>query len=194
MYPMTRTKNLTRFFLLCAVALITACTAEPFKAKDISSVTWGGEFELTAHTGKRVQLSDFRGQAVVLFFGFTRCPDICAPTLARLAQAMKLLGASAARVQVLFITVDPGHDTPAQLAGFVPSFHPSFLGLTGTPAELTAVARDYHVAAERDAGQPERVSHSGFILIKDPNGKLRLLLDNTATADDLAHDLRLLLK
>ncbi len=183
-----------RPFLAGVLLILAACTAPAFKGTDISSVSWGGDFELTAHTGKRVHASDFRGKAVVLFFGFSHCPDICAPTLARLAQAMKLLGPDAEQVQVLFVTVDPRRDTPKQLAAFVPTFYPTFLGLTGSETELAAVARDYHITAERDAAQPDPVQHSGALLVKDTNGKLRLLFRDDARAEDIAHDLRLLLK
>lgn len=184
-----------RISLLVAVfTLLAACSPEPFKGKDISSVAWGGDFELTAHTGKRVRASEFHGRVVVLFFGFTHCPDICPPTLTRLAQVMKLLGTDAGRVQVLFITVDPRRDTPKQLAGFVPAFHPSFLGLTGTEQELAAVIREYRIAAEADTKHPGHIPHSDAILVKDVRGKLRLLFKGDHSAEDIAHDLRLLLK
>ncbi len=183
-----------KLFLAVVFALITACSPETYKGTDISNVQWGGDFELTAHTGKRVHASDFKGKAVVLFFGFTRCPDICAPTLTRLAQAMKLLGADAPQVQVLFISVDPRHDDPGQLSRFVPTFHPSFLGLTGTEQEITAVAREYRISAQTDPGHPDQISHSGAVLVKDARGKLRLLIKGEASAEDIAYDLRLILK
>lgn len=180
--------------LIVLSCLMVACTPDNFRGTDVSNVQWGGDFELTAHTGKRVHASDFLGKAVVLFFGFTNCPDICAPTLTKLTQAMKLLGHDAERVQVLFVTVDPQRDTPTQLAGFVPTFHPSFIGLTGTPAELTAVARDYRVAAESDSQSPGGFMHSGAVMVKDTRGKLRLVFKDDAGAEDIAHDLRMLLK
>jgi len=171
--------------------------AAPFKGTDISAVEWGGDFELTAHTGKRVRVSDYRGKVVVLFFGYTHCPDICAPTLNRLAQVMQRLGSEATRTQVLFVTVDPKHDTPAQLAGFVPKFHESFIGLTGTEAEIAVVTRDYKVAfqAETKPGvaQP-MIAHFGGMMVKDATGKLRLMHKNDASVDDLAHDIRQLLQ
>ncbi|HEY5682149.1 MAG TPA: SCO family protein, partial [Sulfuricaulis sp.] len=113
---------------------------------EITSVEWGGDFTLTAHTGKPVKGSNFIGKVVVMFFGYTHCPDICAPTLVKLDQVMKRLGEDAKNVQVLFITVDPGHDTVKQLAGFVPSFNPSFIGLTGSDKDIAAVASEYKVA------------------------------------------------
>jgi protein SCO1/2 len=187
-------------FALCAIALVAvACSPKPekFKGTDISQVEWGGDFELTAHTGRRAKTSDFRGKVLVLFFGYTHCPDICAPTLAKLAETVKALGPDAARVQVLFVTVDPKHDTPAQLAGFLPKFNPAFVGLTGSEAEITAVARDYKIAFHANPqARADRtlVDHFGGLMIKDAAGKLRLTIKNDAPVADITHDLRLLLK
>ncbi len=164
---------------------------------DISGVEWGGDFTLTAHTGKPVKTSDFSGKVVVMFFGYSHCPDVCAPTLVKLDQVMKRLGEDAKDAQVLFITVDPAHDTVQQLAGFVPRFNPSFLGLTGTDKEIAAVARDYKIAYSASSQvQPGQilVDHSTGILVKDRKGKLRLLVKNDIKVEDLESDLRQLLK
>ena len=183
-------------FLLLAV-LLAACTppAPVFKATDISGVDWGsGYFELTAHTGQRAKAADFQGKVVVMFFGFTHCPDVCPPTMAKLAVLMKRLGDDAQRVQVLFVTVDPENDTVKQLAGFVPQFHPSFIGLTGTDKEIAAVASEYKVAYSKNPKTPALVDHSTGILVKDAKGKLRLLVKNDVPVEDLEHDVRVLLK
>ncbi|WP_197702675.1 SCO family protein [Sulfuricaulis limicola] len=158
---------------------------------------WGGDFTLTAHTGKPARASDFNGKVVVMFFGYTHCPDICAPTLAKLNQVVKRLGDEAKNVQVLFITVDPEHDTVPQLAGFIPPFNPSFIGLTGSDKEIAAVAAEYKVAyGQNPQAKPGQilVDHSTGILVKDRKGKLRLLVKNDVTVDDLEHDVRVLLK
>jgi protein SCO1 len=177
------------------LSLLCACTPQQtFKATDVRGVTWGGDFELTAHDGKRFKSSDLRGKLQVLFFGYTHCPDICAPTLIRLAQAQRRLEADAERVRVLFVTVDPRHDTPAQLKGFVPSFHPSFTGLTGSESEIAAVAKSHNVPFERNAAKPALMNHSGLILVKDTQGRMRLVLGNEASVDDIVHDLKLLLR
>ena len=183
------------FFPLLAL-LIAACSPAPtFKSIDISSVDWGsGDFELTAHTGQRAKAADFKGKVVVMFFGFTHCPDVCPPTMAKLAVLMKRLGDDAQRVQVLFITVDPENDTVKQLAGFVPQFYPSFIGLTGTDKEIATVAGEYKVAYGKNPKNPTLVDHSTGILIKDAKGKLRLLVKNDVTVEDLASDVRMLLK
>lgn len=185
------------FTILLALSLAACAPAPKFKGTDLSAVDWGGNFELTAHTGARVKASDFHGKAVVLFFGYTHCPDICAPTLAKLAQLMQRLGDDAARVQVLLVTVDPRHDTPERLAGFVPKFHPTFVGLTGTEEEIAAVAREYKVAYHAQApGETGQVliDHYGGLMVKDATGKLRLLFKNEMPVEDMEHDVRLLLK
>lgn len=180
---------------IVALMIFVACTdGKPsYKATDISGVEWGKDFELTAHTGKRARLSDFHGKLIVLFFGYTHCPDICAPTLLVLARALNALGPEAERVQVVFVSVDPAHDTPAQLAGFIPKFHPSFVGLTGSDAEIRAVAADYKIAYQ-SGNVTGTVDHSGGLYLRDAQGRTRLYVKPGATAEDLANDLRILLK
>jgi len=184
-------------FLAAAIA-IGGCTppAPAFKSLDISSVDWGKDFELTAHTGQRVSTATFRGKVLVMFFGYTHCPDICAPTLSKLAQVNKRLGEDANRVQVLFVTVDPEHDTVEQLAGFVPKFDPSFIGLTGTDQEIAAVAQEYKIGYQnspKSSATQTLIVHSGGLMVKDAGGKLRLLIKNHATLEDIESDLKLLL-
>lgn len=191
-------KQFLRFSVILLVLGLAACAPAPtFKGTDLSAVDWGGDFALTAHTGERVKASDYRGKVVVMFFGYTHCPDICAPTLQKLALLMKRLGEDANRVQVLFVTVDPRHDTPEQLAGFVPKFHPTFIGLTGTEEEIAAVAREYkaayHENPQSHAGHV-LIDHFGGMMVKDAAGKLRLLFKNDMPVEDMEHDVRLLLK
>lgn len=188
--------HIVAFFL---ALLFAACSppAPQFKSTNISGVEWGGDFTLTAHTGKPVKASDFNGKVVVMFFGYTHCPDICAPTLVKLDQVTKRLGEDAKNVQVLFITVDPEHDTVKQLAGFIPPFNPSFIGLTGNDREIAAVASEYKVAYGKSSqSKPGQilVDHSTGMLVKDKRGKLRLLVKNDVAVDDLEHDVRLLLE
>lgn len=177
---------------------LVACSPAPtFKSTDISGVDWGGDFTLNAHTGKPVKAADFNGKVTVMFFGYTHCPDVCAPTLAKLDQVLKRLGDQARDVQVLFITVDPEHDTVRQLAGFIPAFNPSFIGLTGSDREIAAVAQEYKVAYGRNPqSKPGQilVDHSTGILVKDKKGNVRLLVKNDVRVEDLEHDLWILLK
>ncbi|GAB4514396.1 MAG: SCO family protein [Sulfuricaulis sp.] len=184
-------------FLLLS-AIFTACSPAPtFKSTNISGVEWGGDFTLTTHTGKPVRASEFSGKVVIMFFGYTHCPDICGPTLVKLDQVVKRLGEDAKNVQVLFITVDPEHDTVKQLAGFIPPFNAAFIGLTGTDKEIAAVASEYKVAYGKNSqSKPGQilVDHSTGILVKDKKGKLRLLVKNDVAVDDLEHDVRSLLK
>lgn len=157
---------------------------------------------LQAHTGDRVSTDDLRGKLVILFFGFTHCPDICSPTLAKLAALRKALEVESDQVRVVFVTVDPARDTVEQLAGFLPKFDPSFIGLTGTPEEIAA-AREYKVAyistpRAGHEGHAERarpqIDHSGTMFVKDKAGNLRLLWRNEISVADMAEDVRLLLK
>jgi protein SCO1/2 len=192
----------SRYFRLAASLLVAffmaACTPAPaFKSMDISGVEWGGDFTLTAHTGKPARVSDFNGKVVVMFFGYTHCPDICAPTLMKLDQVVKRLGDEAKNVQVLFVTVDPEHDTVKQLAGFIPPFNPAFIGLTGSDKEIAAVASEYKVAyGQSSQAKPGQilVDHSTGILVKDKKGKLRLLVKNDVAVEDLESDIRVLLR
>jgi protein SCO1/2 len=188
-----------RFFFFLLALLLVACSppAPTFKSTDISGVEWGGDFTLTAHTSKPVKAADFNGKVVIMFFGYTHCPDICAPTLVKLDQVVKRLGEDAKNVQVLFITVDPEHDTVKQLAGFIPPFNPAFIGLTGSDKEIAAVASEYKVAyGQNPQAKPGQilVDHSTGILVKDKKGKLRLLVKNGVAVDDLESDIRVLLR
>jgi protein SCO1/2 len=178
------------------VILLAACQqSPPFKATELKGgADFGGDFALTAHDGRRINTADYRGKVQIVFFGYAHCPDICAPTLARIAQAVKALGDDAGKVQVLFVTVDPKHDSPKQLADFVPKFNASFLGLTGTEAEIARVAADHKVAYAQRPDDPNFVDHFGGILVKDVKGRLRLVMKNDTAPADIEHDLRLLMK
>lgn len=134
----------------------------------------GGAFTLTDQNGKTVRDTEFAGRQRLVFFGFTHCPDICPAALGNISQALDLLGAEAAKVVPVFITVDPERDTPARLKEYMQSFHPSFIALTGTPEQIRDVADAYKVYFARQHGEdPENyvVGHSGFIYLLDGNGK-----------------------
>jgi protein SCO1/2 len=185
--------------LAAALFFLTACAPadKGFKGTDLSQVEWGGDFTLTAHTGKPLNTAELRGKVVAIFFGYTHCPDICAPTLTKLALARKQLGPDADKVQVLFVSVDPKHDTVATLAGYVPKFDASFIGLTGSEAQIAAVARDYKVAFQASPQAKHDqvlIDHFGGTMVRDAKGKLRLMLRNDVPVEDIAHDLRKLLR
>ena len=176
--------------------LLAACAEEPkFKSTDITGVEYGTKLELTDHTGRVRRLEDFRGKAVVLFFGFTQCPDVCPTTLADIAGSLKKLGADADRVQVLFVTVDPERDTPKALTEYVTAFDPRFLALRGDAAETQRVAKEFKIYYEkRKQGDGYTVDHSAQSYVIDPQGRLRLLVRHDRIAQDLAPDLRTILK
>ena len=178
---------------LCLAFALTACSKQPqpFRSTALEGVKWGKDFELTAHSGQRLRSADYRGKVLVLFFGYTHCPDICAPALAKLAQLSKALGEDAGRVQVLFVSVDPAHDSPAQLKKFLAGFDPAFIGLTGTADELGTVAADHMVFFKQ--AKAGRVEHTGMLFVKDTKGRMRLLMKDSTPLDDMLHDLRLLL-
>ncbi len=189
-----------RFLLACLVALgllVSGCEKPPaFKSTDISGVDWGKNFSLTDHTGKPRQLADYKGKAVVLFFGYTQCPDVCPTTLTAMNEAMKLLGADAARVQVLFATLDPARDTQALLAQYVPQFNASFVGLRGDDATMAATAKDFRAFYVKVPGATPTsytIDHSTGSYAFDPQGRLRLLLKHGDDPANIAADLKLLL-
>lgn len=194
-----------------ATALVAACgpPVEPlssFQGTDITGAQWGRGFELTDHSGRRRTLADFKGKVVLLFFGFTNCPDACPTALAEMAQVVKQSGSDGSRVQGLFITVDLERDTFERLASYVPAFHPSFLGLRGSKDELENATREfkiYYQAQEPDPGSHSehgkgrdsfRVNHSTGIYVFDKEGRARLYFSaNGRTVGAMVHDVKLLL-
>jgi protein SCO1/2 len=143
-----------RVLLFCLALLLGACSPPAkFNGSDLKNVDWGRELALTGHDGKPYGLGSFKGRAVVLFFGYTQCPDVCPITMGGMRELMATLGADAQRVQVLFVTVDPERDTPQLLAQYVPSFHPSFLGLYGDSAMTAKVAAEFKIFYPQAARQ-----------------------------------------
>ncbi len=125
----------------------------PFKSVDITGADYAKDFQLTDHLGQPRRLADFRGKVVVVFFGFTQCPDVCPTTLTELAQVKGALGEQGDKVQGIFITVDPQRDTPEVLKAYMAAFDPSFLALYGTPAQIEATARDFKVFYKKVEGK-----------------------------------------
>jgi protein SCO1/2 len=184
--------------LFLSLALLVSACSEPrkFVSTDLSMVEWGKDFKLTDHNGRQRTLADFKGKAVVLFFGYTQCPDVCPTTLSTMREAMALLGDDGGRVQVLFASVDSARDTQALLAQYVPSFHPSFLGLRGSDEVIATTAKDFKVFYLKQPGKtPDSysVDHSTGSYAFDPSGRLRLLLRHGETPANVAADLKLLL-
>ena len=183
------------FWSIITCSLIAGCDGPPqFKSTDITGAPYGHTLELADHQGKPRRLEDWRGKVVVLFFGFTHCPDICPTTLADIAQAVKTLGPDAERVQVLMVSVDPERDTPEALAKYVTAFDPRFLALRGDLAATRKVAGEFKIYFEKaKSGESYTVNHSAQSYVIDPQGRLRLLVRHDRIAADLPHDLKALL-
>lgn len=193
--------GLKSFFLeaaLVAVFAVAGCkdAQNVFRATDITGADFGKGFSLTDHNGKPARLEDFRGKVVVLFFGYTHCPDVCPTTLAELAAAVKKLGADGGKVQVLLVTVDPERDTAAVLSKYVTAFNPGFLGLRGSADETARVAREFKVIYQKITGRiPENytMDHSAGSYIFDASGRLRLYVAYGQGSEIFAHDIAELL-
>ncbi|MDX1373994.1 MAG: SCO family protein [Burkholderiales bacterium] len=182
-----------------ALAALAACdgAAPQFKSTDITGAPYGKALALTGHDGRAYTLRDFRGKVVVLFFGFTQCPDVCPTALAEVARAMKELGPQAERVQVLFVTLDPERDTREILSRYVPAFDPRFLGLYGDLAATRETAAEFKVFFEKRPGETPgsySIDHSAQTYVFDTEGRLRLFVRHQRIASDLPHDVRLLLE
>jgi protein SCO1 len=184
------------FWSIIICSVLAGCDGGPqYRSTDITGAPYGHTLELTDHTGKPRKLEDFRGKAVVLFFGFTHCPDVCPTTLAEIAAALKTLGPDAERVQLLMVSVDPERDTQEALAKYVTAFDPRFLGLRGDLAATRKVAGEFKIYFEkRKSGESYTVDHSAQSYVIDPQGRLRLLVRHDRIGQDLAPDLRTLLE
>jgi len=191
------------FLAIASLLLVAACGERPggaptaFTATEVTGVEWGRDVHLNEHQGRPRSLADFRGKVVMLFFGFTHCPDVCPTTLADMAQVVKALGPDGARVQGLFVTVDAARDTPEALAKYVGAFHPSFLGLYGDPAATAAMAREFkffHAAHAADGNGDYAVEHGSAIYVYGPHGHRRLLMSQPHDVAAMAADVARLLK
>ena len=195
--------NITFLRNCCIAALlvaITACSPKPeFKNIDITgSSAFGKDFSLVDPDGNVRTLADFKGKVVVMFFGYTQCPDICPTTLTEMQQVMTLMGPQSDKVQVLFVTVDPARDTAAILKQYVPAFDPRFLGLRpADDAALEKVAKDFKIYYKKVPGTSPgsyTMDHTAGSYAFDPQGHLRLYIKHAQGPETLAHDLKELLK
>lgn len=187
-----------RFLALfaCAVLLCACDKAPDFKNLDITgNKQFGSDFSLPDTTGKTRTLADFKGKAVVLFFGYTHCPDVCPTTLAELSQAMQQLGDKSKDVQVVMVTVDPARDTPDLLGQYVKAFNPSYIALRPDDAQLQKVAKDFRVYYAKAAGKTPAdytMDHTAASYVFDKDGKLRLFARDGQGVEPWVHDLKLL--
>jgi protein SCO1/2 len=188
----------------CALTVsIAACDKLPgkqqqvaFQNTDVTGLDYAKGFALTDHTGKPRTLADFKGKVVVVFFGYTQCPDVCPTTMAEMASVMQKLGPLADQVQVLFITLDPERDTQQLLASYVPAFDKRFIGLRGTPEQTAKTAKEFKVFYAKVPGSDPNsytIDHTAGSYVFDRDGRLRLFIRHGQGPDPIVHDLRQLL-
>jgi len=196
-------KLLPALVAACALTVsIAACDKLPgkqqvaFQNTDVTGLDYAKGFSLTDHTGKPRTLADFRGKVVVVFFGYTQCPDVCPTTMAEMASVMQKLGPLADQVQVLFITLDPERDTQQLLASYVPAFDKRFIGLRGTPEQTAKTAKEFKVFYAKVPGSDPNsytIDHTAGSYVFDRDGRLRLFIRHGQGPDPIVHDLRQLL-
>lgn len=197
------TSRIIRIAAASIIALALSAGIAWWQTRNVSTTTMrpvpiGGPFTLTDHTGKTVTDQDYLGKFLLIYFGYSFCPDVCPTELGTMARSVDLLGIQGAKVQPLLITIDPERDTVAQLASYVPLFHPSLVGLTGSPEQIKNAAAAYRVyyarapAKDGDSGSGDMdylMDHSSFIFLMGPNGAFLGVYPAGTTADRIAQDL-----
>lgn len=199
---MTKRRRLIQFasISLLGAALLSAGCSEPkpsFNAVDITGAEYAKGFEVNDHNGKLRRLTDFAGKVVVMFFGYTQCPDVCPTTMADMAEIKKMLGPDGDRLQVLFVTVDPDRDTPEMLKAYMENFDPAFLALVPPPQKLEALTKDFKIYYKKVEGKTPTsysMDHSAGSYVYDTKGQIRLFSRYGTPKDVLAKDLQTLLK
>lgn len=188
---------LGRFMTLLAVAstlILAGCDRSQqlsFKGIDVGGASYARDFELLDPHGSKHTLSDFKGKAVLIFFGFTRCPDVCPTALSRAAEVKQMLGEDAEQLQVIFVTVDPERDTPEVLQAYTSAFDSSFLGLYSSLEGTAETAKEFKVFYKKvPTGASYTMDHTALSYVFDPEGKLRVVLRHEQTAEDFAADIR----
>jgi protein SCO1/2 len=184
---------------ICAAILLAACASKPnWQLDDVSGHLPDLTFRMTSDLGKPVTAATYRGKVVVLYFGYTHCPDVCPLTLVHLHTVLQRLGKGADDVRVLFVTVDPMRDTVPVLHQYVTAFDPRVVGLTGSQDEIAKLAKRYRSFYQREtpktASGEYEVTHSSAIYIFDREGRARLLATPGSTNDAIFHDLKILVE
>ena len=184
--------------LVGVTGLFTACSpnAPQFTAIDITGADYAKDFVLSDHNGQVRTLKDFQGKVVMMFFGYTQCPDVCPTSMVEMAQIKQLLGKDGERVQGLFVTIDPERDKPGMLKEYMAAFDPSFLALVPTPEQLAVLAKDYKVYYKKvDGPTPTSytMDHTAGSYVYDPRGKLRLFTRYGTKPELMAADIKHLL-
>jgi protein SCO1/2 len=192
-------KTIARLLIALSFATLLACAENKpqFTNTDITGSGTGGDFQLTDQNGKVRTLADFKGKVVAIFFGFTRCPDVCPINLSEWAQVLKKLGPDGQKLQVLFVTVDPERDTQALLAGYVTAFDPSFIGLTAGDLTATRAVADkykvFYAKAPNKDGKDYSIDHTAASYLIDPSGTTRLYVRHGQGIDGIVSDVKMLL-
>ena len=194
-----RRQALKTFALTLALSALAACSPDAlkFKSIDITGADYAKGFALADHNGTQRTLADFKGKAVVVFFGFTQCPDVCPTALTDLAEVKRLLGPQGDKLQGLFVSVDPERDTPEVLKAYMTNFDPGFLALRPTAEQLPEVAKAFKIFYKKVEGPTPTsytMEHSAGSYVFDPQGRVRLYTRQAVGAQGLAEDLALLLK
>jgi protein SCO1/2 len=191
----------TRRYFLSALAVLALAACSPdkpkFNAIDITGADYAKGFTLTDHNGQSRSLSDFKGKVVVLFFGYTQCPDVCPTSMVELAEVKRLMGADGDKLQGVFVTVDPARDTTDLLKAYMANFDLTFVAFIPTPEQLAVVAKDYKIYYKKVDGKTPTsytMDHSAGSYVYDTQGNLRLYSRYGVGAQVLAHDIQTLLK
>lgn len=190
---------LRRLVLVCLAALLAACEpdAARFNNVDISGANYAQDFRLKDIEGRTRTLADFRGKVVVMFFGYTQCPDVCPTTMTDMAEVKRRLGPDGERLQVVFVTLDPDRDTRQVLAEYVPAFDPSFIALRGSLEETVAIAKEFKVFYQKVPGRTGTsytMDHTAGSYVFDRDGRVRLFLRHAGPVDPIVQDLAKLLR
>ena len=194
-----RRQTLRALAATLVAGLLAACSPEAlkFKSIDITGADYVKGFALPDHNGVQRSLADFKGKAVVVFFGFTQCPDVCPTALADLAEVKRLLGPQGDKLQGIFVSVDPERDTPEVLKAYMANFDPGFLALRPSMEQLPDVAKGFKVFYKKVEGPTPTsytIEHSAGSYVFDPQGRVRLYTRQAVGAQGLADDITLLLK
>jgi protein SCO1 len=190
--------SLNRRLALCALALLGACSADKpaFKAIDITGAEYARTLSLPDAAGAPRSLAEFKGKVTVVFFGFTQCPDVCPTALAEIAEVKKALGPEGAKVQSVFVTVDPERDTAEIVGAYVKNFGADFVALRGTLEQTQAAAKEFKVFFAKVPGKTEgsyTIDHTAGSYVFDPQGRIRLFIRHGGGAEAMAADIKLLL-
>lgn len=187
------------FTLSASLVALSACerpSAATFNGIDITGAGYGRKFSLPDANGVTRTLADFKGKIVMVFFGFTQCPDVCPTALGRAIEVRRLLGPDADKVQVILVTVDPDRDTPELLRNYLKAFDPSFIALRGEAQSLAETAKEFKVFYQKvpTSKSSYTMDHTAATYVFDPKGRLRLTLRHDQSAQDVAADLKILLR